>query len=92
MRLLVTPSFGRTVKKLHKQQKACLDAAIRAIISDPQIGEEKIGDLAGIKIYKFSLSNQLCLLSYRILDKDTLKLLIFGPHENFNRDLKRLKD
>jgi mRNA-degrading endonuclease RelE of RelBE toxin-antitoxin system len=92
MRLLVTPSFERTAKKLHKQQKTCLDAAIRSIISDPELGEEKVGDLAGIRIHKFSLSNQLCLLSYRILDKDTLKLLTFGPHENFYRDLKRLKD
>ncbi|MDO9048168.1 MAG: hypothetical protein Q7U66_10590 [Methylobacter sp.] len=26
---------------------------------------------------------------YRIIDEDNLKLLTFGPHENFYRDLKR---
>ncbi len=41
--------------------------------------------------YKFRLANQLCLLSYRVLDEETLKLLTEGPHENFYRDLKRLE-
>lgn len=91
MRLLVTPSFERTAKKLHKQQKTGLDVAVRSIIANPEIGEEKIGDLAGIRIYKFSLSNQLYLLAYRILDQETIKLLMLGSHENFYRDLKRLK-
>lgn len=92
MRILVTPSFVRTTKKLHRPQKADLDEAVRAISADPEIGEAKVGDLAGVRVYKFRLSNQLCLLAYRILDKDSLKLLTFGPHENFYRDLKRLDD
>ena len=92
MRLLVTPTFVRATKKLHQQQKADLDETVRAIGADPEIGEAKIGDLLGIRVYKFRLSNQLCLLAYRILDQDTLKLLTFGPHENFYRDLKRGSD
>lgn len=92
MRLLVTPSFVRATKRLHRPQKADLDEAVRAISTDPEIGEAKVGDLAGVRVYKFRLSNQLCLLAYRILDKDSLKLLTFGPHENFYRDLKRLDE
>jgi mRNA-degrading endonuclease RelE of RelBE toxin-antitoxin system len=92
MRILVTPSFVRTTKKLHQPQKADLDEAVRAVSADPEIGEAKVGDLAGVRVYKFRLSNQLCLLAYRILDEDSLKLLTFGPHENFYRDLKRLDD
>jgi len=92
MRLLVTPSFVRATKRLHRPQKADLDKAVRAISTDPEIGEAKVGDLAGVRVYKFRLSNQLCLLAYRILDKDSLKLLTFGPHENFYRDLKRLDE
>ena len=91
MRLLVTPTFERTVKKLHPRQKADLDAAIRVIASNPEGGEAKIGDLNDVRVYKFRLSNQLCLLAYRILDEDSLKLLAFGPHENFYRDLKRVE-
>lgn len=91
MRILVTPTFERAVKKLHKQQKADLDTAVRAVAADVEIGEAKVGDLAGIRVYKFRLANQLCLLSYRLLDGETIKLLTVGPHENFYRDLKRLE-
>jgi len=88
MRLLVTPTFERTVKRLHRQQKADLDEAIRAVANNTEIGEAKVGDLAGIQVYKFRMINQLCLLAYRVLDEDTIKLLMVGPHENFYRDLK----
>ncbi len=91
MRILVTPTLERAVKKLHKQQKADLDTAVRAVAADVEIGEAKVGDLARIRVYKFRLANQLCLLSYRLLDGETIKLLTVGPHENFYRDLKRLE-
>jgi mRNA-degrading endonuclease RelE of RelBE toxin-antitoxin system len=88
MRLLVTPTFARTVKKLHVRQKVELDDAVRAIANDPSLGETKVGDLAGIQVYKFRMANQLCLVAYRVLDEETIKLLMVGPHENFYRDLK----
>ncbi len=92
MRILVTPTFERTVKKLHKQQKAVLDEAVQIISKQPDQGETKVGDLAGVKVYKFRMGNLLCLLAYRRLDENTLKLLMVGPHENFYRDLKSTKE
>jgi mRNA-degrading endonuclease RelE of RelBE toxin-antitoxin system len=92
MRILVTPTFERTVKKLHKQQKAVLDETVQIISKQPDQGETKVGDLAGIKVYKFRMGNLLCLLAYRRLDENTLKLLMVGPHENFYRDLKSTKE
>jgi len=89
MRLLVTPTFKRTVKKLNRQQKSDLDEAVQAIARDSLVGEHKIGDLAGVQVYKFRITKQLCLLAYRVLDEDTIKLLMVGPHENFYRDLRR---
>ena len=89
MRLLVTPSFVRATKRLHPPQKLELDAALRAISADPAVGEVKVGDLAEIRVFKFRLSNQLYLLAYRVLDEESLKLLTFGSHENFYRNLKR---
>jgi len=59
------------------------------VACDVSIGEAKMGDLVGIGVYKFRMVNQLCLLSYRILDASSIKLLTVGPHENFYRDLKR---
>lgn len=92
MRLLVTPTFIRATKKLHPPQKLEVDAALRVISANPSIGDAKVGDLAGIRVYKFRLANQLCLLAYRILDDESLKLLSVGTHENFYRDLKRNDD
>jgi mRNA-degrading endonuclease RelE of RelBE toxin-antitoxin system len=89
MRLLVTPTFSRAVKKLRPGQKAELDEAVRAIAESPVLGEAKVGDLAGVRVFKFRLSNQLCLLAYSQVDEETIKLLALGSHENFYRDLKR---
>lgn len=75
MRVLVTPTFERAVKKLQKQQKAALDEAVRDIASQPNAGETKVGDLAGVQVYKFRMGTLLCLLAYRVIDENTLKLL-----------------
>lgn len=91
MHILVTPTFERAVKKLHQKQKADLDEAVKAVAGDVDLGEAQIGDLADIRVYKFRMANQLCLLSYCVLDEDSIKLLTLGPHENFYRDLKRLE-
>ncbi len=91
MRILVTPTFERTVKKLHRQQKIALDEAVRTVASQPEVGENKVGDLVGVQVYKFRMGKLLCLLAYRVLDENTLKLLMVGPHENFYRDLKRME-
>lgn len=89
MRLLVTKTFERAARKLHRQQKAALDEAVRAIMAQPEIGDLKVADLAGVRVYRFRMDTLLCLLAYRVLDERTIKLLMVGPHENFYRDLKR---
>jgi mRNA-degrading endonuclease RelE of RelBE toxin-antitoxin system len=91
MKFTQAPSFIRTVKKLHPNQKKALDKAVRALAERPSLGEAKVGDLAGIYIYKFKIENLEWLLAYRIQSKSHLTLLVVGPHENFYRDLKRAK-
>jgi mRNA-degrading endonuclease RelE of RelBE toxin-antitoxin system len=91
MKFTQAPSFIRTVKKLHPNQKKALDKAVRALAERPSLGEAKVGDLAGIYIYKFKIENLEWLLAYRIQSKSNLTLLVVGPHENFYRDLKRAK-
>ena len=88
MQILITPTFESAVKKLLKQKKIVLDEAVSTIVSQPEAGEAKVGDLAGVQVYKFRMGNLLCLIAYRVLDESTLKLLMVGPHENFYRDLK----
>jgi mRNA-degrading endonuclease RelE of RelBE toxin-antitoxin system len=89
MRILVTPSFSRRAKRLHANEKKALNKAIRAVSADSEIGDEKAGDLVGVFIYKFSTGNEKWLLAYRVVNKKEIKLLLFGPHENFYRELKR---
>lgn len=91
MKLTQAPSFIRTVKKLHPNQKKALDKAVRTLADKPSQGDEKVGDLAGIYIYKLKVENLEWLLAYRIQSKSHLTLLVVGPHENFYRDLKRTK-
>jgi len=88
MRIVVTPTFARAVKKLQPSQKTALDDAVRTIAGHPEAGETKVGDLAGVQVYKFRMGHLLCLLAHRVLEANTLKLLMVGPHENFYRDLK----
>ena len=90
VRILQTPTFKRAVKRLHKQQKQALDKAVRAIATDPEIGEGKVGDLAGVRVHKFTINRQTMLLAYEFFEaENTIKLLTLGSHENFYRNLKR---
>jgi len=89
-KIYLSPAFGRKLKKLQTQEKQKLDAAILTILDDPTIGQEKVGDLAGVLVHKFKINKQLTLLSYNYTDSE-INLLTLGSHENFYRDLKRYK-
>lgn len=90
MQVLQTNVFKQAVKKLHANQKVDLDKAIKVIMKTPLVGEEKLGGLLGIRIYKFKMVKQLTLLAYLIDKKKIiLTLLALGSHENFYRDLKK---
>jgi mRNA-degrading endonuclease RelE of RelBE toxin-antitoxin system len=82
------PAFKRSYKKLHKQEKSKVNEAIREIIENPGIGEEKKGDLANVYVYKFKIHQQEIPLAYEWNPKLRL-LLALGVHENFYRDLKK---
>ncbi len=84
------PLFKKSYKKLHKKHKEKVDQAIRDIVQEPTLGEEKKGDLAGIYVYKFKIHHQEMLLSYEWNTKERL-LLALGVHENFYRNLKKNK-
>lgn len=82
------PAFKRVYKKLHANQRDAVHTAMRELIANPLLGEEKKGDLAGVWVYTFDCINQLYLLAY-LWDETTRTWLSLGPHENFYRDLKR---
>ena len=89
--VLQTANFKRAVKKLHQNQKKDLDKAVKELIADPLPGEQKKGDLAFLRVYKFKMVKQLTLLGYSYEDGTvTLELIALGSHENFYRDVKKL--
>jgi len=89
--VLQTASFKKAVKKLHKNQKADLDEAVRVLIEEPLSGEQKKGDLSFLRVYKFNMVKQLTLLGYSYEDGTViLELIALGTHENFYRDVKKL--
>ena len=66
-----------------------LDNAIRQLLTDPYLGEQKKGDLSFLRVYKFKMVKQLTLLGYSYEDGTvTLELIALGSHENFYRDVK----
>ena len=60
-------------------------------MDDPLLGEQKKGDLAFLRVYKFKMVKQLTLLGYSYEDGTViLELIALGSHENFYRDVKKL--
>jgi len=84
-----TSIFKRRVKKMHRTEKEALDKVVKIIMSDPSIGEMKIGDLVGVQVYKYKHNAQQYLIAYEYMDDELLLTFIdHGTHENFYRNLK----
>jgi mRNA-degrading endonuclease YafQ of YafQ-DinJ toxin-antitoxin module len=85
-----TGHFNRAIKRLHKNEKLALDEAVKDIVNNTDAGDLKVGDIAGIRVYKFKVNNTLMLLAYSyVAESEMLYLLEYGSHENFYRDLKK---
>jgi len=88
-----TPTFRKAFKKLAEKDKVRVENEIDRIIEDPEIGEQKKGDLSYLRVHKFELNRQLALLGYSWHEgKCTIYLLNVGTHENFYRDARRRRD
>jgi hypothetical protein len=88
VRIVASPRFLKAKKKAIPSLQKKLDDAVRKIAADPAIGQEKRGDLAGVRVHKFKSGPQEYLLAYEARG-ETLFLYAWGVHENFYRDLKK---
>ena len=88
MKFLVTPGFARNIKSLHPAEKNVLDKQLRALVGQPEAGDMKKGDLAGVRVLKYKHNTQQWLLAYEVAE-EAIVLLAHGSHENFYRNLKR---
>ena len=86
--VIQSPNFARQKKKLKKNQIKKLDDAIRTILDKLTIGDAKIGDLQGVRVYKYKIGNNQILLAYEVVES-ALYLYSFGSHQNFYRELSK---
>ncbi len=47
------PASKRAYKKPHANQRNAIHMAIRVVLADPTMGQEKKGNLSGVFVYKF---------------------------------------
>jgi mRNA-degrading endonuclease RelE of RelBE toxin-antitoxin system len=85
--------FTQFVKKQSKPFQAAIEDEVLLISENPELGELKVGDLAGIRVYKFKFNRQEYLIAYS-LHAETIEILLLdfykiGTHENFYTELKK---
>lgn len=91
--VLQTNRFRKAFRKYPETIKKIIEEEIDKIISDPEIGEKKKGDLAYLRVHKIKAKKQQILLGYTWLDdRIELHLLYIGSHENFYRNAKAGRD
>lgn len=87
--------FAQYIKKAHKPLRLAIEDEVEVVCKMPEIGELKVGDLAGIRVHTFRFNRQEYLMAYRPHSKDApVEFLIIdfyqvGSHENFYDELKQ---
>lgn len=100
MKISYKRPFSQFVKKAHKPLQLVIEDAVEEICVDPELGEVKSGDLAGIRVFKFRFKRQEYLVAYRSpcrkgrvckegVEFPAIDFYLVGPHENFYDILKR---
>lgn len=88
MELEYKPPFHHFVKKQPRPFALALRDETQKIIKQPDLGEAKVGDLAGIRVHKFTFNRQQYLMAYSHAEGILIFYLV-GAHENFYDELKR---
>ena len=95
MQTIFKKPFAQYVKKSTKFLQLAISDAVDDICMQPDIGELKIGDLAGIRVYKFKFNVQQYLIAYKYSKDAKFNKIEFinfykvNTHENFYTDLKK---
>jgi mRNA-degrading endonuclease RelE of RelBE toxin-antitoxin system len=87
MNALYKPAFRKFVKKQNRAFQLAIEDEVYEVLKTPHAGEQKKGDLAGLRARKFKFHGQEYLMAYTIQGRDVVFYMI-GTHENFYRELK----
>lgn len=86
--------FAQFVKKQSVPFQARIKTEVEIICDNPTLGQLKVGDLAGIRVYKFKHKRQEYLIAYITKANNDIEFFCIdffkiGTHENFYSELKK---
>jgi len=85
-----TRRFAKALGKLTEAVQKSVEDEIEMVIDDPDLGEQKKGDLNHLWVHKFKINNQEWLLGYNWNEENViLHLLQLGSHENYYKEARR---
>lgn len=87
MNALYKPAFRKFVKKQNRAFQLAIEDEVYEVLKTPRSGEQKKGDLTGLRVHKFKFHKQEYLVAYTIEARNIVFYMI-GTHENFYRELK----
>lgn len=88
MNLLYKSACWKFIKKQSRPFQLVVEDEIERIHKNPEIGEEKSGDLASFRVHKFTFRKQEYLIAYKTAGV-AFTVYMVETHENFYRNLKR---
>ena len=65
MRTTYKKAFAQFVKKASKPLQLEIEIRVAEVCNNPRIGQQKLGDLQGVFIYKFRFNTQEYLMAYQ---------------------------
>jgi mRNA-degrading endonuclease RelE of RelBE toxin-antitoxin system len=95
MQVTFKKAFAQFVKKATKPLQLAIEVRVAEVCKNPEMGQQKLGDLQGVFVYKFRFNAQEYLMAYEFdhfsgTTKITwIKFCQIGPHENFYSKLKK---
>ncbi|MFM1782152.1 MAG: hypothetical protein RLZZ181_957 [Pseudomonadota bacterium] len=95
MRTTFKKAFTQFVKKAPKPLQLAIEIRVAEVCDNPRIGQQKLGDLQGVFVYKFRFNAQEYLMAYQFdyfagaIEITWIKFCQIGPHENFYAQLKK---
>ena len=95
MRATYKKAFAQFVKKASKPLQLAIEMRVAEVCDNPKIGQQKLGDLKGVFVYKFRFNAQEYLMAYQfnhLSDEIKIAWIEFyqiGSHENFYSQLKK---
>ena len=87
MNALYKPAFRKFVKKQSRAFQLAIEDEVFEVLKAPRSGEQKKGDLAGLRVHTFKFHGQEYLVAYTIEARGIVFYMV-GTHENFYRELK----